>query len=293
MSIDETGVPGASTRSPEGLGAAVDRVCAGDGRRVGTGFLLAPGTVATCAHAVADALCTDADSPTPPASPVTVEFPLLPGALTYEASVTAWRPVGPDGGGDIALLRLPEGAPGGAVPLAGAADVWHHRFRLLGFPAAAEHGAWIGGRLPGEVGHGWISMKTDGTGHRIGPGCKRWDVDTGERLAPAVEPAGPVWLVTLADDGTLLTRALGDNGLTLWRSEDTKEPYLTLPLTAEPEDLRLRADRLTVHQADSRLAIPLDPGTWHDTLCRRWTAYTPEELRILRDAGAVTDSPCP
>ncbi|QIJ61939.1 hypothetical protein [Streptomyces sp. JB150] len=101
-------------------------------------------------------------------------------------------------------------------------------------------------------------------------------MDTGERPAPAVEPAGPVWLGTLADDGTLLTRALGDNGLTLWRSGDTKEPYFT-PFTAEPEDLRLTADRLTVHQADSRPAIPLDPGTWHDTLCRRWTSYTPEE----------------
>ncbi|MEV5339160.1 trypsin-like peptidase domain-containing protein [Streptomyces sp. NPDC052676] len=191
MSIDEAGVPGAA-RSPEGLGAAVVRVCGGDGRRAGTGFLLAPGTVATCAHVVADALRTDAGSPTPPSSPVTVEFPLLPGAVRYEASVTAWRPVGRDGGGDIALLRLPEGAPGGAVPLAGTRDVWHHRFRLLGFPATAEHGAWIGGRLLGEVGQGWISMETDGAGHRIGPGCSGapvWD-----------EQAGAVVGMTVATD---------------------------------------------------------------------------------------------
>lgn len=122
---------------------------------------------------------------------------------------------------------------------------------------------------------------------------QRWDVDTGERVGPAVEPGGPVWLETLADDGTLMTSGMGDNGLALWRSGDTNEPYVTLPFTAEPEDLRLTADRLTVHQADTRLTIPLEPETWHRTLCRRWTPYTPEELRIMADAGAVTDSPCP
>ncbi|WP_369168366.1 trypsin-like peptidase domain-containing protein [Streptomyces sp. R28] len=189
MTIDDTGVPGESARFLEEFGATVVRVCAGDGRPVGTGFLLAPGTVATCAHVVADALCTDAGSPTPPAAPVTVEFPLRPGAVRYEASVSAWRPVAGDGTGDIALLRLPEGAPAGAVPVACAGDLWHHRFRVLGFPASAEHGAWIGGRLLGAVGQGWISMETDGTAHRIAPGCSGapvWDEDIGAVIGMTV-----------------------------------------------------------------------------------------------------------
>jgi WD40 repeat protein len=189
MSIDEAGVPGAVARSPEGLGSAVVRVRGAGDRPVGTGFLLAPGTIATCAHVVADALRTDPKAPLPPGSPVTVEFPLLPGAVTYEASVTAWQPVAADGSGDVALLRLPEGAPTGAVPLAGVGDVWHHRFRILGFPATAEHGAWIGGRLLGQVAQGWISMEADGPGHRIGPGCSGapvWDEEVGAVIGMTV-----------------------------------------------------------------------------------------------------------
>ncbi|MFE0250536.1 trypsin-like peptidase domain-containing protein [Streptomyces sp. NPDC059010] len=197
-------------RFPEALGPAVARLRGPDGKTVGTGFLLAPGTVATCAHVVADALRTDARDETAPTRPVTVEFPLQRGSAAYEASVSAWCPVAPDGTGDIALLRLPEPAaleaaaseatdvpvptpapvsvpsatPGGAspVPLAGVGDVWDHRFRILGFPATAEHGAWIGGRLRGAVGQGWISMEADGTAYRITPGCSGapvWDEESG------------------------------------------------------------------------------------------------------------------
>ncbi|MER6348392.1 nSTAND1 domain-containing NTPase [Streptomyces sp. NPDC001595] len=182
MSVDKAAVPASPARAPAGLGAAVVRVRGGDGRPVGTGFLLAPGTIATCAHVVADALRTDPRSTTPPTTAVTVEFPLRPGAVTYQASVTGWRAVGTDGTGDIALLRLPEGAPADPVPLAGVQDVWHHRFRILGFPASAEHGAWIGGRLLDEVGQGWVSMESDGSAHRIGPGCSGapvWDEAVG------------------------------------------------------------------------------------------------------------------
>ncbi|MFJ8712970.1 serine protease [Streptomyces violaceus] len=149
-------------RFPEGLGSAVARVRSADGTPVGSGFLLAPGTVVTCAHVVAQALRTDARAESPPTSPVTVEFPLQRGSVAYEASVSAWRPVAADGTGDIALLRFPEDTADTLttpVPLAGAGDVWDHRFRILAFPATAEHGAWIGGRLLGAVGQGWISMR--------------------------------------------------------------------------------------------------------------------------------------
>lgn len=178
-------------RFPEALGPAVARLRGADGTPVGTGFLLAPGTVATCAHVVAEALRTDAADEAAPTRPVTVEFPLQRGSVTYEAEVSAWRPVAPDGTGDIALLRLPgqvtapreaRDSAAGVVPLAGVGDVWDHRFRILGFPATAEHGAWIGGRLRGAVGQGWISMEADGTAYRITPGCSGapvWDEELG------------------------------------------------------------------------------------------------------------------
>ncbi|MFC9510216.1 trypsin-like peptidase domain-containing protein [Streptomyces sp. NPDC057002] len=175
-------------RFPEGLGSAVARVRSADGTPVGSGFLLAPGTVVTCAHVVAQALRTDARAESAPTSPVTVEFPLQRGNIAYAASVSAWRPVAADGTGDIALLRLPEDTPDiptTPVPLAGAGDVWDHRFRILAFPATAEHGAWIGGRLLGAVGQGWISMEAEGTAHHISPGCSGapvWD----EQLAAVV-----------------------------------------------------------------------------------------------------------
>ncbi|WP_437068155.1 nSTAND1 domain-containing NTPase [Streptomyces sp. enrichment culture] len=184
-------------RFPEALGPAVARVRAADGTAVGTGFLLAPGLVATCAHVVAQALRVDGRDATPPTAPLTVEFPLQRGCAAFEATVTAWRPVTADGSGDVALLTLQPGKGDTAVPeperptslptqrpvpLAGAGDVWDHRFRILAFPAAAEHGTWIGGRLRGAVGHGWISMEADGTAHRITPGCSGapvWDEEVG------------------------------------------------------------------------------------------------------------------
>ncbi|WDV50740.1 trypsin-like peptidase domain-containing protein [Streptomyces coeruleorubidus] len=188
--------PGAAevtgARCPEGLGSAVVRVRSADGAPVGSGFLLAPGTVATCAHVVAQALRTDARAESPPTSPVTVEFPLHRGSAAFETSVSAWLPLAADGTGDIALLRLPEHAAVAdtpPVPLAGAGDVWEHRFRILAFPASAEHGAWIGGRLLGAVGQGWISMEADGTAHHISPGCSGapvWDEELGAVIGMTV-----------------------------------------------------------------------------------------------------------
>jgi hypothetical protein len=160
----------------------VARIRSADGTPVGSGFLLAPGTVVTCAHVVAQALRTDARADSAPTSRVTVEFPLQRGSVAYEASVSAWQPVAADGTGDIALLRLPEdtAAP---VPLAGAGDVWDHRFRILAFPATAEHGAWIGGRLLG-------AGTTDALGAGVpGPGATPQGSGAGDGSEP--EPFAP------------------------------------------------------------------------------------------------------
>ncbi|MCX5597804.1 trypsin-like peptidase domain-containing protein [Streptomyces phaeochromogenes] len=233
-----------SARSPESLAPAVARLRGHDGAPVGTGFLLAPGTVATCAHVVARALRTDERETQAPSGPVTVEFPMRRGSSAYRAEVTAWCPVAADGSGDIALLRLtePVAAPATAgratldgmapVPLAGAADVWDHRFRVLAFPATADHGAWIGGRLRGGVGQGWISMEADGSAHRISPGCSGapvWDEELGGVVGMTVAVDGGISAVTsyLIPAAALLDlqpglRRCPYRGLDAFREEDAE-----------------------------------------------------------------------
>ncbi|WP_256251929.1 trypsin-like peptidase domain-containing protein [Streptomyces sp. yr375] len=180
------------------------RLCTAEGTPVGTGFLIAPDTVATCAHVVAQALGSDERALSPPTGSVLVEFPLQRGSSRYPSRITAWRPVDVDGSGDIALLELPGRLPDvRPVPLAGADDVWEHRFRLLGFPASAEHGAWIGGRLRGAVAAGWISMEGDGATHRIAPGCSGapvWDEEVGGvvGMTVATDRSGASYLIPAA-----------------------------------------------------------------------------------------------
>nr|WP_240982443.1 trypsin-like peptidase domain-containing protein [Streptomyces sp. S3(2020)] len=179
-------------------------MCTAEGTPVGTGFLIAPHTVATCAHVVAQALGSDERALSPPTGSVLVEFPLQRGSSRYPSRITAWLPVDADGSGDIALLELPGRLPNvRPVPLAGADDVWGHRFRLLGFPASAEHGAWISGRLRAAVGAGWISMEGDGETHRIAPGCSGapvWDEEVGGvvGMTVATDRSGASYLIPAA-----------------------------------------------------------------------------------------------
>ncbi|MEU3250296.1 trypsin-like peptidase domain-containing protein [Streptomyces sp. NPDC006997] len=173
----------------------------------GCGFLVEPRTLCTCAHVVASALGTDATDPESPPAPVTVDFPLLPEpSPRLTATVTHWRPVSGDGGGDIALLRLAEPVPGTApVRFAGGTAVWDHRFRVLGFPPRTEdHGVWVRGRLRAPVGKGWTSMEATrpapGTGPVIGQGFSGapvWDA----------EQDGVVGMTVAADTGTGATTA--------------------------------------------------------------------------------------
>lgn len=68
-------------------------------------------------------------------------------------------------------------------------NVWEHRFRILAFPASAEHRAWSGGRLLGAVGQGWISVEADGTAHHISRGCSGapvWDEELGAVIGMTV-----------------------------------------------------------------------------------------------------------
>ncbi|CCK31054.1 hypothetical protein BN159_6675 [Streptomyces davaonensis JCM 4913] len=178
------------------LARGIARFWSHDGQVTGSGFLIAEGTLCTCAHVVANALGVPETDSGAPAAPVTVDFPLLtPPSARLSATVTHWRPVAGDGGGDMALLRLSLVVPGTTpVRFAGGTAVWDHPFRVLGFPLLTDdHGVWVDGRLRAPVGKGWTSMeprgRTIGRGFSGGP---VWDT----------EQSGVVGMTVAADTGT-------------------------------------------------------------------------------------------
>ncbi|MEV7138024.1 nSTAND1 domain-containing NTPase [Streptomyces tauricus] len=61
----------------DGLTPGIARFRDGDGEVTGSGFLIAEGTLCTCAHVVARTLGTEETDPAPPEPSVTVDFPLL------------------------------------------------------------------------------------------------------------------------------------------------------------------------------------------------------------------------
>ena len=130
---------------------SVVRVLDDAGEVVGAGFLIGPDLVATCAHVVATALAADAYADSPPEAPVHVDFPLVraDGTEPTAARVHRWSPIGPDGTGDIAVLRLTGPVPGGArmPPLRRVDELWGHGFRVLGFPEGLADGVWATGGL--------------------------------------------------------------------------------------------------------------------------------------------------
>jgi WD40 repeat protein len=154
------------------LGRAVVRVWDRAGDVVGTGFLLGPGLVATCAHVVTTAIGGDPEHARPPAGTVDVDFPLLPGAPPRSATVHRWQPIRPDGGGDVAVLRLATPAPPGASvpPLKRADRLWDHEFRTLGFPGGSTDGVWATGRFRDRQGAGWVQLHGASPGPLIGSG---------------------------------------------------------------------------------------------------------------------------
>ncbi|MFC8508392.1 trypsin-like peptidase domain-containing protein [Streptomyces sp. NPDC057411] len=206
----------AAVHEEEILTRSVVRVRTPSGRVVGAGFLVAPDTVATCAHVVAEAAGEPGIPEEPPDGPVRLDFPLLPGREAGErppagpavlAEVLVWRPAA-----DVALLRLDAPVPGSRpVPLADAAGtrLWQHPFRVLGFPAHSDAGVWAGGTLRGPQGEGWVQMETGVPGQRIVPGFSGaavWDETQGGVVGMTVAADGATGSTTayLIPLGTLL-----------------------------------------------------------------------------------------
>lgn len=89
---------------------AIARIYDGKGHVIGTGFLVAPGYVLTCAHVVLSAMGLQTEDeyrqhPTKPEDTITLNFHLLDPLQKLEAQVVAWLPYDRETN-DVAALRL-------------------------------------------------------------------------------------------------------------------------------------------------------------------------------------------
>ncbi|MFF4268618.1 trypsin-like peptidase domain-containing protein [Streptomyces sp. NPDC001536] len=157
------------------------------GKVIGSGFLVAPGTVLTCAH-----VALDRDT-------LTVSFPQRPGSPAVPARVVAhgdWAG-GPADPGDLAVLELAEEvtiAPAALAP----ADTAHGDRKLVayGFPAGWDEGALAEYRTTGPVlvGGEWIQLEAwSGYGQPLVAGFSGAAVtlvETGEVVGMVTAAAG-------------------------------------------------------------------------------------------------------
>jgi WD40 repeat protein len=168
---------------------AVVRVLDRGGAVVGAGFLVGRDLVATCAHVMTSAVGGDPTAKDAPAGELNVDFPLVrdPGVdqpIAATARVRRWVPIQPDGGGDIALLRLDRTAPPGVrmPPLRRVDALWGQDFRVLGFPAGMRDGVWATGTFRGGQGTRWCQLQGRlGDQHIVAgfSGAPVWDARSG------------------------------------------------------------------------------------------------------------------
>ncbi|MEJ3652164.1 serine protease [Actinomycetes bacterium KLBMP 9759] len=144
----------------------VVRVLDAAGEVVGGGFFVGPDLVATCAHVVATAIGADPYAAQAPGGRVRIDVPLFRDPDTEQppsisAEITRWVPIGDDGTGDIAVLRLGGRAPEGTrmPPLRRVDQLWGHTFRVLGFPAGMTDGVWATGAFRGQQGTRWFQLQ--------------------------------------------------------------------------------------------------------------------------------------
>jgi WD40 repeat protein len=181
---------------------------------VGAGFLIGPDLVATCAHVVAEALAADPYGP-PPQGRVRIDLPLFIAAgadepSAMDAEVVRWQPIGADGSGDVAVLRVRGPLPPGArmPPVRRVDRLWDHRFRVLGFPDGLTDGVWATGLIRGEQGTRWFQLQAAaGEQPIVGgfSGSPVWDEDSGAvvGMTVAADTAGTTTAYLLPIDQVL------------------------------------------------------------------------------------------
>lgn len=162
---------------------------------VGTGVLVAPDLVLTCAHVAARAWRSDAASDDGLGRRLRIDLPATAPLRFIEATVVRWLPRRPAPGGayDLAGLRLEPGSAGGATPLPLVVEEapWGRPCRAFGFPAGRPDGSYANGELRDVLANGWMLLK--------GGADAREFTRPGYSGGPVVTEAGMVGLLTEGD----------------------------------------------------------------------------------------------
>ena len=128
--------------------SGIVRILRPDGKTAGTGFVVAAGLVATCAHVLPAAAQPRSGSP---AGEVELVFRANGEKRLAEVVSEWWRSAD---AGDVAILRLKGPLPEGvrALPLGSSVGTANHAFQSFGFPAAnPEDGIWADGHILNET----------------------------------------------------------------------------------------------------------------------------------------------
>lgn len=171
-----------------------------EGIIVGAGFLVGKRRVLTCAHVVAQALDISENALELPQGVIWLDFPLVSHNNRFAASVVLWKPLRPDGGGDIAGLELSSDPPieANIAHIVAIRDVWQHPFNAFGFPRGQDSGVWVTGQLMDRQAMGWImveGLKTQGFAIEQGfSGTPVWDPQIQGVVGMVVAASQPVEL---------------------------------------------------------------------------------------------------
>ncbi|WDD36064.1 trypsin-like peptidase domain-containing protein (plasmid) [Nostoc sp. UHCC 0926] len=155
---------------------------------IGTGFLIAPGYVLTCAHVVLQANNVDADNFTndkykkQPETEIYLDFPVLASGQKINAKVVVWLPYNLENG-DVAVLKLLTPHPQEAKPMplveVSRAEVENDKHSVYGFGKSPAGGRSDAYRPKANVAGGRFQL------------CKYGDPND-ETIQPGFSGA-PVW----------------------------------------------------------------------------------------------------
>jgi hypothetical protein len=150
----------------------VVQVVTESGQVVGAGLLVGNLHVITCAHVVNQSLRRHEASADRPSERLHLNFPFFGAAGKARGEIVGWRPIEPDGSGDVAILKLDDAPTHLSEPIFLAesepGELWQHEFVTYGFPAEQDSGVWAHGRLLARRADGSIQVEgMTTTGYRI------------------------------------------------------------------------------------------------------------------------------